>query len=372
MRFLLLLCLFSFNINAQVSIYNDIPYDNIEGVDNNLLSIDVYVPDDITEPMPIAIYVHGGGWCIGDKSNVHDKAALLTNNGYMFVSVNYRLSPFPYELENPNRIQFPDHPNDVAKAIAFIMDHASEYGGDIHNVFLFGHSSGAHLVATVLSNSSFLENYDYHPSDIQCACIMDTGGFELGTWITESATDANLFINAFSDDPVIWEEASPSLQISENVSMPDVLLIYQDNPKRIEANEDYADIIRNNTSSLVEEINTAYDHQQINQLLGSYDNDATTNYTQSFLDWLLPCMSNTINNIQDTNTDISPRARYNHLTQQLTILEKDEFLITDLSGRKIKTLYGIENETYSLSNLNSGMYIISSRRTQWNLRVILL
>lgn len=235
-------------LQSQVSIFYDIQYDSIAGVDPDLLSLDVYKPAG-NDVKPVAIYIHGGGWCIGDKSNVYEKANMLNELGYVFISINYRLSPFPYEVDNPQRVLYPDHPNDVVKAISFILDNVEEYAGDLENVFLFGHSTGAHLTATVLTDESLWIDTNYGPADIKCACMLDTSGFDLETWITESATDANLFINAFSDDPAVWEKASPLLQIDQNEELPDMLMVYQSNPKRILANQEFADAIRSATTT---------------------------------------------------------------------------------------------------------------------------
>ncbi len=77
---------------------------------------------------------------------------------YVFISVNYRLSPFPYNLDDSDRIMYPDHNTDVADAIKWIVDHIDQYGGDPDNIVVMGHSAGAHLVALTGTNASFLTN----------------------------------------------------------------------------------------------------------------------------------------------------------------------------------------------------------------------
>jgi len=47
----------------------------------------------------------------------------------VFVSVNYRLSPADPSVLDPGRIKFPDHPTDVAEALAWLDGHVAEYGG---------------------------------------------------------------------------------------------------------------------------------------------------------------------------------------------------------------------------------------------------
>ena len=90
-------------------------------VDPKLLSLDIYAParSDRCKALPTLIWVHGGGWAIGDKSNqLESKRKLFASVGYMLVSINYRLSPVPSSLD-PNRIKYPIHPRDVASAVAW-------------------------------------------------------------------------------------------------------------------------------------------------------------------------------------------------------------------------------------------------------------
>src|SRR5688500_17301102 len=55
--------------------------------------------------VPVVVYVHGGGWRGGDKRGVGDKATFFNGLGYVFVSVNYRLSS---PLGDPRRPMHPD------------------------------------------------------------------------------------------------------------------------------------------------------------------------------------------------------------------------------------------------------------------------
>ena len=65
--------------------------------------MDIYVPSVTTaQPLPLAIYVHGGGLTSGDKSNINPVFLnALASAGYAVASVNYRLAPyykFPAQL----------------------------------------------------------------------------------------------------------------------------------------------------------------------------------------------------------------------------------------------------------------------------------
>ena len=84
------------------------------------------------------------------------KPTLFTQAGYCFVSINYRLSPRPAS-NDPARIKFPVHEQDVASAIAWVHDHIKDYGGDPTRIALAGHSAGAQLAALVSTDPKYLQ-----------------------------------------------------------------------------------------------------------------------------------------------------------------------------------------------------------------------
>ncbi len=88
---------------------------------------------------PTLVYLHGGGWVIGQKR--YQGLPIMQHlaaRGWVCFSVDYRLSP---------RATFPDHLIDVKRAIAWVKAHAEEYGADPDFVVIAGNSAGAHLAA---------------------------------------------------------------------------------------------------------------------------------------------------------------------------------------------------------------------------------
>jgi acetyl esterase/lipase len=195
--------------------YKDIRYKDIPGVDPNLISLDIYVPevvlkniDDFTRnpklkeivdkmidkygreynginlPMPVMIWVHGGGWAKGDKDNqLQYKIPFFIDEGWIFVSVNYRLSPAetpddPADFD-ANRIMYPVHNHDVAAAIAWVHEHISEYGGDPDQISIMGHSAGAGIVAGIGTNQTFLQEFGLNLSVLKNVICLDTEGYDI-------------------------------------------------------------------------------------------------------------------------------------------------------------------------------------------------
>jgi len=108
--------------------------------------IDVYASNAPIANAPIIAMVHGGGWRHGDKSYsrvVDNKVAHWVNQGFIFVSINYRMLP---------DADVPTQAGDVAAAIAYIQHHASLWGGNAQQLIVMGHSAGAHLVALLSAN----------------------------------------------------------------------------------------------------------------------------------------------------------------------------------------------------------------------------
>ena len=99
--------------------------------------MDVYFPPS-GGPWPVLVYVHGGSWMHGDKSEALLFADQMAIQGYLVVSINYRLYPpatFPAMIE------------DVKCAIRSLRAHAVEYNFDPNRVGVIGVSAGGHLVS---------------------------------------------------------------------------------------------------------------------------------------------------------------------------------------------------------------------------------
>ncbi len=98
-------------------------------------------PIDRHDDLPVVVYYHGGGWCIGDL-DTHDHVARAHALGTeaIVVSVDYRLAP-----EHP----FPQGVEDAWAALRWVGEHAAELGGNPARVAVAGDSAGGNLSAVV-------------------------------------------------------------------------------------------------------------------------------------------------------------------------------------------------------------------------------
>src|SRR5215218_6252301 len=75
--------------DKPVSAKRDIPY--VTESPDPLQTLDLYAPPN-AKNLPVVVWIHGGGWQVGDKKEVKQKPEAFVEKGFVFVSVNYRLS----------------------------------------------------------------------------------------------------------------------------------------------------------------------------------------------------------------------------------------------------------------------------------------
>lgn len=102
--------------------------------------LDVWSPAGATEPLPAVLWVHGGGWVGGGKSQPAPYLRLLAQHGYVGVGIDYSLAPGR---------RFPVPVRQASQALTWMQAHADELGIDPSRIVLAGDSAGAHIAAQV-------------------------------------------------------------------------------------------------------------------------------------------------------------------------------------------------------------------------------
>jgi acetyl esterase/lipase len=132
--------------------------------------LDIYLPDSGEGPFPVVIHIHGGGFAIGDKRDMHlDQYLPGLERGYALVSINYRMS---------GEAIFPAAVEDVQASIRWMRAHGKEYQLDPGRIAACGASAGGNLaaMASVMTglgryDNPALGNVEYS-SDVQVAVDM--------------------------------------------------------------------------------------------------------------------------------------------------------------------------------------------------------
>ncbi|MFM7679946.1 MAG: alpha/beta hydrolase fold domain-containing protein, partial [Roseiflexaceae bacterium] len=131
-------------IPADTTVYRDVTYVP-DGHERQTL--DIYLPAG-TGPWPVIVYIHGGAFRMGSKSDRVPLAMLA--RGYALVSLNYRLSQhaiFPAQIE------------DCKAAVRWLRAHAADYRLNATRIIAWGESAGGHL-ATMLGVSGHVDAWE--------------------------------------------------------------------------------------------------------------------------------------------------------------------------------------------------------------------
>ena len=196
-------------------------------VDGSSLRVDIYHRDDLPQNAPVLFQMHGGAWLenLGSKNEqalplMYQMAA----NGWVCVAVEYRLSPGS---------TFPDHIIDCKRALHWIKENISEYGGNPEFIAATGGSAGGHLsclLALSANAPEFQPGFETADTTVQ-ACIPFYGVYDFlnsqGQRSSESLSQwvsAKVLKKTRAESPELWRQASPLYWVHKDA--PPFLIIH--------------------------------------------------------------------------------------------------------------------------------------------------
>ena len=192
------------------------------------LTMDLYQPKKMTGPAPVVLYVHGGGWTGGDKS---DGAGLLfkeelVRRGYVMAAINYRLAP---------KYAFPAQIEDVKCAVRHLRANAAKYNLDPERIGAIGGSAGGHLVSLLgtSDNAAGWDSGEYSDQSSRVQAVVDMfGPSDLKVMMAGSSRRYGLMIFEASslDDPLL-QTYSPMTYITPDD--PPFLILHGDRDEMV-------------------------------------------------------------------------------------------------------------------------------------------
>ena len=206
-----------------VGVLRDVVYGSPGGRD---LHLDVITRKTLpTKPRPAIVFIHGGSWKFGNKSQFRRQAAHLADKLDVFgACVEYRLS---------GEAQFPAALEDAKCAVRWVRSMAQKYKIDPKRVAVCGGSAGGHLSA-MMAVTNCVDKYEGnggHPeadSSVQMA-ILFNGEFDMWDLVEKrSLIDAmNAFFGGTSEEiPRRYDEASPIKRLNDKA--PPMLFLHGD------------------------------------------------------------------------------------------------------------------------------------------------
>ncbi len=200
------------NVMADaMDVKRDIAY---AGTDNPRQTLDVYLPKKraTTTPLPVIVFIHGGGWRAGDKAaGAGSLSRFVAGGEYAGVSVGYRLT---------SEAQWPAQIHDCKAAVRWVRGNAKELNLDADKIAVWGTSAGGHLVSMLGTSGDVKE-------------LEGT----LGSHTTQSSR-VSCVVNFFGPENFVTMVDKPSTMDRTTKDYPEALLIggrVQDVPEKAEA-----------------------------------------------------------------------------------------------------------------------------------------
>jgi arylformamidase len=228
------------------------------------------------DPSPIVVFVHGGGWRRGDKSQHAEKGEYFARAGFLFASINYRLHP---DVDPAAQAL------DVAQAVSWIARNAETYDADPTRVFLIGHSAGAHLAALAALDPTYLERARFPRQHLRGVVLLDGAGYDLlERQGSELELELDLLRTVFGDDPATLRRLSPihAIDSSAGGTPPPFLVLHVPRETSRQASVKLGARLRQagGTAEVVE--TPGKTHRTLNRELG-HDGDGPTMLVSTFL-----------------------------------------------------------------------------------------
>jgi acetyl esterase/lipase len=191
------------DIPEDIEEIKNIEYKNING---KSLQLDIYRPKNIAKAAPLLVFIHGGGWKGGQRSDYLVYLVAFAKREYITATVSYRLlkdGPYPACAE------------DITDAVSWFYNNGEKYGYDPDRIALIGGSAGAHLAllaaygwGNTVKNS---DSINIPEKKHRIKAVVDIyGPVDLTTEYARNHSLVASFIDrTFEDAPELFLEASP-------------------------------------------------------------------------------------------------------------------------------------------------------------------
>jgi len=133
---------------------------NIEYGTHQRQKLDIYLPASSAADaaQKTIVFFYGGSWESGNKEDYKFVAEALSSAGFIVVIPDYRVYP---------EVKFPDFVYDSAQAVDWVKNNIASHGGDPAQVFVAGHSAGAHIAALLVLDNRYLASVGLKPNDVK-------------------------------------------------------------------------------------------------------------------------------------------------------------------------------------------------------------
>ena len=186
-------------IPLEIEEIKNIEYKNIDG---KSLQLDIYRPRNLTDTVPLLVFIHGGAWKGGKRSDYLVYLVDFAKRGYVTATVSYRLladSVWPACAE------------DIRDALKWFFDNGNNYGYDPDRIALVGGSAGGHLAMLGGYGWGKTEEGNDSTESHRVKAVVDIyGPADLTTeYARNHPLVTSLIARPYDESPELYREASP-------------------------------------------------------------------------------------------------------------------------------------------------------------------
>lgn len=163
--------------------------------------------------LPVLIFLYGGSWESGKKEIYDFLGSRMARKEVVTVIADYPLAP---------EFQVQDMVETAAQAVVWTKNNIESYGGNPDQIFISGHSAGAHLAAVLATNNEYFEEMGIG-NPIKGGILIDPAGLDMNWFLTDYPEEGKKYIRAFTEDPRVWKEYSP-IYFLESQKIPLLIL----------------------------------------------------------------------------------------------------------------------------------------------------
>lgn len=169
-------------------------------------TLDLHLPAQAAAGQPLLVFIPGGFWGETDPRFALPESARkeLLQRGLAVAVVRTRAAP-----AHPH----PAQAQDVAAAIAWLLERSPQYGYSRQRLFVAGHSSGGHLAALVALDPRYLGAFNHRPGELAGVALL-SAIFDLSDRAIGNPDQRTLYVRAFGADDRVRRDASPVAHVS--------------------------------------------------------------------------------------------------------------------------------------------------------------
>ena len=147
---------------------------------NRGLKLDVWAPRATGHPLPVVIFLYGGGWVAGSRGGYGFAGSAYAGQRFVTVVPDYRLVP---------AVHFPAFIEDGALAVKWTRDNIARFGGDPNRIALAGHSAGSYNAAMLALDGHYLRDAGVPAGTIKAAVLL-SGPYDFYPFTEQRSRDA--------------------------------------------------------------------------------------------------------------------------------------------------------------------------------------